>query len=593
LSPKQVRDIVGAVLAPVYGNANYVSRNTKTAEAEPKGEDGSQEHHVHTAECVAHHCVRRPIEGVYIMMIESNDHGDARMRQIGGGSDDPQDIYAEGWELENARLFVWYDDCGDRSMINQPCMPELLEAASKLKFRPMEALTDTPICLIDAKGKPAHGQDVIGMTGGVAKKGDGPGKKPTKTVVTRRKAAPAAVGMVSRSGAPKITRKNDSITVAHREYLRDIVSDPFNEFAYDVFRINPSDATTFPFLSAIADEYESYRFISLKAHYVPGCGSSQGGHVILGMDYDASDPTDNTTKQQMLAWKSSVSGQMWEPLTLVCDPKDLHKIGPVRYNAAVQSSNTAQVVVQDAANLYVATTQTNGLTLNGTFFNQVELGQLWIEYVVELQTPQLQGATLNSSAYPEKSGPTLPQFLFEIAGGNALTAANATNPLNIIPIASGAGLVPPQNALAPTNLQSFGIELVKCAANQLLTLAGGAVPANEVVLRFAKDFEGYLSLFFNTSAGFLAAPTNFFLEALNPVNNAGATAVNQISTPMMRPDFNQSSAAGLYTVAGTNNFTTLYKVRVAADTFLRMLAGANDFRSNAGTTQTLKLSCAS
>lgn len=446
--------------------------------------------------------------------------------------------------------------------------------------------------------KRAHGQDIIGRTGGVAKKGDGPMKGRKGTKIVKRKEAPAAVGYTSRSRAPTIMRHADKIVVKHREFLNDIVSDPANEFAYDVYRINPADADTFPWLAALANQYESYKFLKLSFEYIPGCGSSQGGHCIMAVDYDSADPTDQTTKQQMLAWASSTSGQMWEKQVMVCRPADLHKIGPTRFVASVQSSTTAESALQDAGNFYIATTQTNGLTLNGTnFFNQVELGQLWVSYEVELLTPQLNGATLSASAFPEKNGPVLPQFALDLNGFAASFAsvAAAVNPLNAVP----TGLMPPQGVLNPvsntvaTNLDAFGISLVRTLVSQLITSAGGAIPAGETILRFAKDFEGYLGLSYLVPQGWVAQPTNLFLETLLPVNNAGSTAVNQISTPTNRTDALQNAALPLATVSSTIAYTTLYKLKAVAGSFIRMLSATGDFRTSAGGLTSLKLNCAS
>jgi hypothetical protein len=399
-------------------------------------------------------------------------------------------------------------------------------------------------------------------------------------------AAPTAIAYKSLVRAPRVVHHARGCTVAHREFLTDILSDVSNEFAYDVFRINPADTETFPWLSAMAANYESYQFKRLSFEYIPGCGTSQGGHVIMGVDYDVSDPTDVVTKQMLMAWESTTSSQVWQKQVMRCDPKDLHKLGPTRFTAPLQSNSGASASIQDAGNLFVATTQTNGLTANGTFFNQVEFGQLWVDYEVELTTPQLNAATLATSTAGEHYAPTLPQLLVDNPSSAATPVGSATNLFNFISPASTfitpAGVLNPTSNTVNSSLYTFGLRFVRTLANQLITSAGGAIGANENVLRVGKDFEGIITAILNSTSPFTSAPANLFFETLLPVNNTGATAVNQISTPAARPDAAQNAYLNLSTIVGTQSLQSTFKVKAAAGSFLRLACGSGNFLSGVG-----------
>jgi hypothetical protein len=107
--------------------------------------------------------------------------------------------------------------------------------------------------------------------------------------------APQAQGLVRRSARPNISRSmNGDIKIAHREYVQDLVGSV--AFANNQFPCNPGLASTFPWLSKLAPQYESYDFESLVFEFETTSPTTATGTVSMAVDYDASDaaPSNQT-----------------------------------------------------------------------------------------------------------------------------------------------------------------------------------------------------------------------------------------------------------------------------------------------------------
>lgn len=193
--------------------------------------------------------------------------------------------------------------------------------------------------------------------------------------------APIARSKVIRQSAPKFSKGKNGIIVHHREFIQDITTDSaLDTFKVEFTEINPGLTSSFPWLSGIAPSFESYKFRRLIYEYVPYCASTTVGTIMLAVDWDVSD-WEPGTKQQMLAYQTSVSAPLWEPVRLVCEPGNLAKFSLDHF---VRTLDPGQVDLKtyDVGCFYFGTSN-NGLSNHS-------VGSIFVEYEVELLTPQIQ-----------------------------------------------------------------------------------------------------------------------------------------------------------------------------------------------------------
>lgn len=179
---------------------------------------------------------------------------------------------------------------------------------------------------------------------------------------------------------PQFGTKHQTNFVCHREYLGDIQgSASFNLASYP---LNPGIATTFPWLSSIAHNYQEYRFHGLIFEFRPlitdFVTSGAPGVVIMATNYNADAP-QYTTKQDMENSEYAVSVKPTRDL--------MHGV-----ECAVNQTVLPQRYVRTGS---VPTGQDLRLYDIGTFQfakqgNPVQLlGELWVSYAVEFFKPIL------------------------------------------------------------------------------------------------------------------------------------------------------------------------------------------------------------
>lgn len=199
------------------------------------------------------------------------------------------------------------------------------------------------------------------------KKANATAPKPIKTV-----SKPVTVGsVVTKKAAPKMRMSDRSVRISHMEYVRDISTGTGDA---EALRVNPQSSAVFPWLSAIATRYEMYRFHKLKFHYKPSCPTTSSGYIVLGFDFEVTDPTP--TKAVMLTWRYSAKSPLWEGVTLDVSPDA--RLSTFRYNQdyRVQYS-TNDTRLDFLGSLFV-------LPYAATTFLG---GELFVEYDVELIQP--------------------------------------------------------------------------------------------------------------------------------------------------------------------------------------------------------------
>jgi hypothetical protein len=193
--------------------------------------------------------------------------------------------------------------------------------------------------------------------------------------------APVAKSQIRTTRKPKMeTMPNGDCRISHREYIVDIVAKvagPPTTFNATQFAVNPGQQASFPWLSRVATNYESYVFNSLRFCYETEAPSSLGGTLVMALDYDASDPAP-TTKQQAMSYRSSVRSAPWSACCHTSLAEDLHKAKTNFIRIGAQPANT-DIKTYDIGNLYVIS---QGVGTSGA-----TLGELYVEYDVVLMTP--------------------------------------------------------------------------------------------------------------------------------------------------------------------------------------------------------------
>lgn len=203
---------------------------------------------------------------------------------------------------------------------------------------------------------------------------------------------PVASGNIRRVNKPVLKPGADGdVTVTHREYIADLLGSV--AFANTQYSVNPGLSGTFPWLSAIAQRYESYLFEYLHFEYETQAATSTTGTVITSLDYDASDAAP-TTKSQALAYRASVRSPAWAGHKHTSLPEDIHKRKSYYVRAGALAANQ-DVKLYDCAD---ANFSTQGQA------SAAAVGELYVEYRVRLMTPQIGSVGVGEAAWGSFSG---------------------------------------------------------------------------------------------------------------------------------------------------------------------------------------------
>lgn len=198
--------------------------------------------------------------------------------------------------------------------------------------------------------------------------------------------ANSLMSSISQSGpnVPKFgTSGKRGIRVAEREFLTDIFSgslvDGSSEFLNRSFRINPTESTTFPWLSLIASNFDQwephgivFEFISTSSEFN---GTSQAlGTIIMATDYDGNDPPA-PSKSDMANMDYACSTKPSNNLIhgVECEPSERQ----------VKIFQTSQVnaLLSLLGNFQIAT---QGMSTADT-----KVGELWVSYDISFYKKQL------------------------------------------------------------------------------------------------------------------------------------------------------------------------------------------------------------
>lgn len=209
----------------------------------------------------------------------------------------------------------------------------------------------------------------------------------------RISSAPVATSTQVRMGR----RANSRTLISEFEFLSSILGS--QTFVTTQYSINPGLFNTFPWLSAIADRFELYTFLSLEFLFVTTSPTSVTGSISMAVDPDVEDPPP-TTKQQMMTFNGSVTDVAWKDISIRVPPKS--RFAKDLFIRSGSVSNTDQKTY-DLGNFYIAT--------QGQANNTTQVGELYVRYKVALISPQLTnvGSIYGSAYFASTNGtPTIP-----------------------------------------------------------------------------------------------------------------------------------------------------------------------------------------
>jgi hypothetical protein len=209
----------------------------------------------------------------------------------------------------------------------------------------------------------------------------------------------AAISFASRQETrkPQISYlKNGNMFVKHKELVTPVSDNGIGFEQVGRFRVNPASRGTFRWLSGIAPSFETYRFRKLGFRYIPRCATTEQGSVLLVPDYDAAD-TQTLTEDRATQHVNAVEDVLWKEIFCVLRPESMNRALKSHFTCTderfVQTSQDSKTL--DAAQFFLfIDSNTPGTD-----------GKLWVEYEVDLTTPQppefplsLGGAGTNKNA---------------------------------------------------------------------------------------------------------------------------------------------------------------------------------------------------
>lgn len=186
---------------------------------------------------------------------------------------------------------------------------------------------------------------------------------------------PAAIGNVTES-----SRKRVTVLYDRTELVTNVLGNNTATPAVGALHINPRRSAIFPWLSGQALGYETYRFKKLAFRYQPKCGTDEKGVVTIGIDYDVNDAT-MTSEQQLMTIPGSKQANPYVGFqidALAGGRSDFAKFLFLSENATTDVTK----------NLGKLTLMTSGTTSANT----VTIGELYVDYVVELSIAQSDNA---------------------------------------------------------------------------------------------------------------------------------------------------------------------------------------------------------
>jgi len=197
-----------------------------------------------------------------------------------------------------------------------------------------------------------------------------------------------SIGDLPQNVVPVFSRDGKrGVRVTEREFIGEVTSGQLasgsSVFTNNVFRLNPADVATFPWLSTIAKQFEQwephgivFEFVSTSSEFN---GTSQAlGTVIMGTDYDPYDsPAVNKIQLENYDYSNSTKPSLSAMHGIECDPSE--RATRLLYTDAAGDFGDKRFSV--LGNFQCATV--------GCSTANAVLGELWISYDITFYKKQL------------------------------------------------------------------------------------------------------------------------------------------------------------------------------------------------------------
>jgi len=198
------------------------------------------------------------------------------------------------------------------------------------------------------------------------------------------------------STGPPVFNGDGSITISHREYIKDLYGS--SSFKSDVYRINPTNSNLFPWLSNIAGQFEKYKFEGLVMEFKSTSADALNstntalGTVVLVTEYDISKaPFVDKREMEMYEYSNSTKPSESVLHYVECAPE--LSIIPTKFTWANGESGNPSGT---DPHLYdVGSFQVGTVGMQAT----ANIGELWVSYKIRLITPRVAPAQDTGKAY--------------------------------------------------------------------------------------------------------------------------------------------------------------------------------------------------
>lgn len=227
---------------------------------------------------------------------------------------------------------------------------------------------------------------------------------------------------------------NHGVIISHREYIGDITQS--QNFTINQYPINPGSSKTFPWLSAIAANFDQYEILGMLFHYrstASDFGTTTNmamGTIIMATDYDAADAS-YSSKMEMENAQYSTSGKPSQDLlhAIECDPSIT--FSPLKYVRTGPVPSGKDPRLYDQGNFQFATT--------GMPASSGSVGELWVTYKIAFFKPSLNAGVSVLTDYFLTAGSSATDYwgITPIANANnslgvTLSALTLTFPATVV-----------------------------------------------------------------------------------------------------------------------------------------------------------------
>jgi len=326
---------------------------------------------------------------------------------------------------------------------------------------------------------------------------------------------------------PSMHKASQSVVVRHREYIGDVLSSSIaNAFKSVSYPLNPGLATSFPWLSSIAQNYQEYtfkgaiyEFHSASADAIASSTNTTLGTVQMVTLYRNSIAF--TSKQQVLneffANDAKPSEDFVHPVE--CDPNE--NPFKVQYVRGGPIPSGEDLKMYDLGTFYICSSGVQGTSVN--------LGELWVTYEVELKKPVMLGIAGGDVYGPYAHYNTTPITASPIYGWvRVADNIGLTNPINTSQIWFPNGT----NATYMITMLAYGVSAT-CAAPTLALSPSGAYATGTITTAGTAMTQFVLIMFvtFTASPGQDCWVSYSSNGSYPTATTGGSVYVNEIPSP--------------------------------------------------------------